>query len=180
MNKQDGIANDRQRMVPLHVVFEGEMTIDAPVRYVWRRAIDYPSWQNYSLNQHVSGPPGGEGEVVMLQKDENVVAAPTPFYARTIKIYPERRIIWKTYRDNVDYFGIVEFRMYEVEGRTRFFNNALYEWWLPAEQERELQAIGKERLAVTEALFSTVYPRLKQLAESDARNCGAKPAASLR
>lgn len=170
MEKQTVAASsNRHDCVPLYVVFDGEMMIDAPVKYVWRHAINYASWQNYSVNKHVSGPRGGEGEVVMLQKNEAVATSVTPFFARTIKLDPERRVIWKTYMENVDYFGIVEFRMSEIESKTRFCINLFYEWWLPREQEAELETLREQRLGVSKSIFATAYPRLKQLAESDAK-----------
>lgn len=168
MSEQAVVASkDGRKTAPVYVVFEGEMMIDAPARYVWRHAINYPSWQNYSVNRHISGPRGQEGEVVLLQKNENVYVS-QPYYARTIKVDPERRIIWKTYRDNSDYFGIVEFRLQEVDGRTRFHNNALYEFFVPYEEEGELETFRKERLSISEAVFATVFPRLKELAEREA------------
>jgi hypothetical protein len=164
VDTQTADSDRRGKIAPVYVVYNGEMTINAPVETVWRLAIDYTSWQNYSVVQHVSGVPGQEGEVVLLKKEEKEYVS-VPYYARTIKIDPERRIIWKTYRDQTDYFGIIEFIMYDAQGKTRFLNNALYEFLVPYQYQSELDAFRAERYRVTEAVCAAIFPRLKKLAE---------------
>jgi hypothetical protein len=160
------VADDR-KVYPVYVVIERETLIDAPVKTVWRHAINYPSWQNYSIVKHISGTPGQEGEVTLLKKDE--LAAPTTaYYARTIKIEPERRIIWKTFRDNVNYFGIVDFRFYDVDGKTRFCNNSLYEHNIACRDERELDVFRAQAYSNMDELLRSILPKLKKLAESGA------------
>lgn len=152
------------KIAPVYVVIERETIIDAPVATVWRHALNYPSWQNYSIVKHVSGTPGQEGEVVLLKKEE-LSTPTTAYYARTIKLEPERRVIWKTFRENVDYFGIVDFRFYDLGGKTRFCNNSLYEHNIPYREESEIEAFRKQAYANMDALLASILPKLKQLAE---------------
>ena len=85
MNPHAGSTDDAPRTAPVYVVREGEMILDASVKDVWPHVINYPSWQNYSIVQRISGAPGQEGEVVLLKKEEGKSAS-TPYYARTIKV----------------------------------------------------------------------------------------------
>lgn len=161
--KKAGITDER-KTAPVYIVREGEILIDAPIRDVWPHVVNYPSWQNYSIVQHVSGPPGQEGEVILLKKEEGKTPT-TPYYARTIKLDPERRVIWKTYRENVNSFGIVEFKVDPVEGKTRFSHSILYEHLVAYEDESELDAFRNQQYEYFELLTATVFPRLKVLAE---------------
>jgi hypothetical protein len=160
------LADDR-KIAPVYVIVERETLIDAPVKTVWQHAINYPSWQNYSIVKHISGIRGQEGEVTLLKKDE-LSSPTTAYYARTIKIEPERRIVWKTFRDNVNYFGIVDFRFYDVDGKTRFTNNSLYEHNIPYRDEAEIEAFRAQAYANMNELLSSILPKLKKIAESGA------------
>jgi hypothetical protein len=167
MTQPTAVAADARKIAPVYVVIERETLIDAPVRTVWRHAINYPTWQNYSIVKHISGTPGHEGEVTLLKKEE--LASPTTaYFARTIKIEPERRIVWKTFRENVNYFGIVDFRFYDVDGKTRFCNNSLYEHNVPYTEEHELEAFRAQAYANMAELLGLILPKLKKLAESGA------------
>jgi hypothetical protein len=167
--KSPAIASGaEQKVAPVYIVLERETMIDAPVKTVWRHALNYPSWQNYSIVQHVSGERGEEGEVVLLKKEETS-APTTAYYARTIKIEPERRVIWKTFRENVNYFGIVEFRFHDVNGTTRFCNNSLYEHNVPYRDEAEIEAFRRQAYANMEELLASILPKLKAVAERDAQ-----------
>lgn len=165
MSEQSAAGTDNRKIAPVYIVLEKETLIDAPVNVVWRHALNYPSWQNYSIVRHVSGEPGQEGEVVYLKKDE-LKSPTTAYYARTIRLEPERRVIWKTYRENVNYFGIVDFRFYDVGGKTRFCNNSLYEHNVPYTDEREIEEFRKQSYVSMEELLASILPKLKALAES--------------
>jgi hypothetical protein len=167
MNSSNPAASDNRKIAPVYVILERETLINAPVSTVWRHAINYPSWQNYSIVKHISGVPGQEGEVTLLKKDE-LSSPTTAYYARTLKIEPERRIVWKTFRDNVDYFGIVDFRFYDEGGKTRFCNNSLYEHNIPYQDESEIEAFRAQAYANMEQLLASILPKLKKLAETDA------------
>jgi uncharacterized protein YndB with AHSA1/START domain len=165
MNPDISGTGGERKIAPVYVILNNELTIDAPIEKVWRHMIDYSSWQNYSVREHVSGEPGQEGEVVLLKKEEKEYVS-APYFARTIKIDPGRRIVWKTYRDTPDYFGIVDFRLYDSGGKTRFCTNNLYEFLVPYRHESELEAFRKERYALSEAVFAATHARLKALAEA--------------
>jgi len=159
-------------LTPVHLVFDGEMMLDAPVKVTWRHIVNYPSWQNYSLVQHISGEPGQEGEVVLLKKEEGGIELPS-YYARTVKLDPQRRIIWKTYpqersAEGVS-FGIVEFRVDEAQGKTRFCYHTLYEFLVSHRDESALEAFRQQQAANIEAVFSSVFPKLIRLVEKDVR-----------
>src|SRR5215211_7634217 len=114
-------SGGERRIAPVYVVCSAETMIDAPIGEAWRYAINYASWQNFPLIQHVSGELGQEGEVVLLSKEEKGFKSFPPYYARTVKLDPGRRVIWKTYpeertEDN-DFFGFVEFRLEEAQGK---------------------------------------------------------------
>lgn len=153
---------------PVYLVLGGELMIDAPVEQVWHHVLNYPSWQNYSSVEHISGEPGGEGEVVLLRKEEEGFTFP-PYYARTIKLEPRRRSMWKTYPETRtqgnDFFGIVEFRLEESQGTTRFSYNTLYEFLVPHVEKSELDAFRERQRENFETLLAAIFPKLKALAE---------------
>lgn len=156
---------DNRKTAPVYIVVEKDIVIDAPIQKVWPLLLNYPSWQNYSIVKNISGEPGKEGEVVMLKKEE-LKTPTTAYFARTLKIEPERRVVWKTFREGVNYFGIVDFRLFDLGGgKTRFWNNSLYEHNVPYEHESEIEAFRKQSYANTEELFASIIPKLKKLAE---------------
>jgi hypothetical protein len=162
---------DGYQFEPVYLMWNKEMLIDAPRAQVWRHVLNYPSWQNYAIARHISGPVQGEGEVVLLKKEEAGVEFP-PYYARTIWLEPERRIIWKTYPETrgsgSDFFGIVDFTVADAQGGTRFGYNILYEFVVPYRAESELQAFHKQQYESSEAVFAVIFPKLKKLAEQTA------------
>jgi hypothetical protein len=159
-----------RKIGPVYGVWDGELMIDAPVREVWRHVLNYPSWQNFPVARHISGRPGEEGEVVMLRKDEKGFEFP-PYYAITVKLEPERRVIWKTYPEKGadDFFGIVEFGVADAGGKTRFGYHLVYEFNVPYSDESELVAYRKGQEQNFTTLFGVIFPKLKQLAEEGAK-----------
>src|SRR5579859_3780402 len=111
-----------RKTAPVDLVWNGEMLFDAGIEDVWRHLINYSSWQDYSVVQHVSGEAGQEGEVVLLNKVEPGFTFPA-YFARTIKLEPPRRVIWKTYpqstEPDIDFSGIIEFRLNQEGPQTR-------------------------------------------------------------
>lgn len=153
------------RKAPVYVLMDGEMLLDAPLNECWRCVLDYPSWQSYSTVRHVSGEPGGEGEVVMLRREEPGVAH-SPYYAKTINLDPPCRVVWKTYPaqpTNDEFFGIVDFRLSEQAARVCFRYSVLFEFTVPYRDECELRARRDERRADLEALFAAILPALREL-----------------
>lgn len=167
MNEPATYTSDDKKIGPVYLVRTGEMTIDASVNSTWPHVLNYPSWQNYPVVRHISGEAGEEGEVVLLKKDEAGFEFPS-YYARTIKLDPGHRVIWKTYPEKageVDFFGIVDFSLQEPPGKTRFCYDVLYEFLVPYRNESELDAFRKQQYDNFDALFAAVLPKLKKLAE---------------
>lgn len=152
---------------PVYTILDGEFTIDAPVKDVWPHLLNFYGWQNFSVNKHISGKPGAEGEVILLKKEEPG-SSPNPYYARTIKLEPERRIMWKTYPEAGNYFGIVEFKLDDVGGKTRFSYHMLYENTVCYQDEAELAQFREFSYGRFEKIFAAVFPKLKKLAEKTA------------
>jgi hypothetical protein len=159
-------------IAPVYLLLEGEAFFDAPAERAWSSVVNYPTWQEYSVNQHVSGEPGGVGEVVLLKKEEGF-AFPA-FYARTITLEPPRRLIAKTYPvdarqtgiDNVvDFFGIVRFTVDEVDERSRFSWSTLYEFVVRYQDEHELDAFRTSQNNNFTRAFASVLPKLQRLVE---------------
>jgi uncharacterized protein YndB with AHSA1/START domain len=145
------------------------MIIHAPIRQVWRHVLDYPAWQNFAVCRNVSGEPGKEGEVVMLRKEEKGFDFPT-YYAITIKMDAPHRIMWKTWPEKgtqeVDFFGIVEFRLAEAADGTRFSCSLIYEFLVPHQSASELEEYRKQQDQNFRHLMAVTHPKLKKLAEA--------------
>ena len=156
------------KVAPVYIVADGDMLLAASVERVWPFIVNYPSWQGYSIVQHISGPADEEGELVLLRKDEEGFEFP-PYYARTVKKEPRKRIIWKTYpekaRPGEEFFGIVDFKVEDENGKTRFRFDVLYEFNVPYEHEQDLQRFRDAQKANFNALFSSVFPKLRRLVE---------------
>jgi uncharacterized protein YndB with AHSA1/START domain len=157
------------KIEPVYMFWDTELLIQAPAKDVWPHLVDYKSWQTYSLLERVSGKPGEVGEVMRMRKDEKGFVFPT-YYARTIKIEPGHRIVWKTFMDkgatDVDRFGIVDFRLYEKpDGTTLFRDHLIYEFLVPYRDESELDAFREQQNKNMETLFSVTRPKLKKLVE---------------
>lgn len=154
---------------PVYVFLEGHLLLNAPASKAWPHVINYLSWQNYSVAQHVSGGVGKEGELVLLKKEETGSSS-TPYYARTIKLEPERRVVWKVFREHGKEgggasLGIVEFRLDEVDGRSRFTYDLIYEFAAPSNDENERQSFKEQQQRNLETLLSSVLPKLKTRVE---------------
>ena len=159
MKAADAIARS-----PVYVLVEGQMTLNATAAQTWPHVINYLSWQNYSIAKHISGEVGKEGEVVLLKKDESG-ASSTPYYARTIKVEPERRVVWKIFREHSTEggwtFGIVSFRLDEIDGKTRFSYDLMYEFDAPTADEDELRLFKEQQHRNYQTLLSSILPKLK-------------------
>jgi hypothetical protein len=162
-------TNQAKRIEPVYLVMGGEMTFDAPRALVWRHVLDYPTWQNYSSVKSISGEAGKEGELVMLIKEEKGFSFP-PYFARTIKLDSPNRVIWKTYPEpgqEIDFFGIVEFKVDEFHGKQRLRYDTLYEFQVPHIQPQELDDFRKSQYENFGALMASVFPKLRKAIEDD-------------
>jgi len=157
-----------RRVEPVYVVHSGELLIEAPVEVTWRHVMDYASWQNFRVFQHLSGARGQEGEVVLLKKEEAGFDFPA-YKARTIKLVPESQIIWKQYTDEesegINFFGLVTFRVAAVPVGTRFWYDLVFEFLVPYDDVSELDAFRGRQHENFARLTSSVFPRLKRRAE---------------
>lgn len=154
-----------RKIAPVYLLWEGDLILDSPIKDAWPHVINYPSWQNYSSVEHISGEPGQEGEVVLLKKDEEGFTFP-PYCTRTIKLDPACRVIWKTYpaepTEENDFFGIVDFSLHEMNGKTRFSYKTLYEFLVPYRNENDLHTFREQQYDNFEALFSSILPKLQE------------------
>lgn len=175
MNANSVNTQDGRKIGPVHLVWTGEMTFNAPIAEVWRHLINYPSWQNYTTAEHISGKKGAEGEVVLLKKEEPGFKFPS-YHARTIKLEPPRWVIWKTYPGDADqeydFFGIIQFRLDEVGKQTRFWRQSLYEFLVPHNDESELDEFRKQRYENTAAMQASIYSKLRALIEGGGGRVG--------
>jgi hypothetical protein len=164
------ITTALRKIEPVYVMIDGKLTLDAPVSVAWPHAIAYTTWQEYSKAEHVSGVVGGEGELVRLKKEEGGIEYP-PYYARTIKLEPERRIIWKTFPvrnkpDDLEFFGIVKFVLENVGGKTLFNYELIYEFLIPHQDTSELEAARALWYHNINHSNSFIFPKLKRLVET--------------
>jgi hypothetical protein len=165
--------SESNQIAPVYVIRRGEILLEAPIDVVWPHIVDYPSWTSYSVRELVAGRPGEEGEVIRLKKEEKGYSSP-PFYARTVKIEPGRRILWKTYREAADgdegYFGFVDFQLSPENGKTRFVSNGIYEFLVAYQDESELDVFRERRHQISETVFATTRAKLKQRVEGGGRS----------
>lgn len=145
--------------------------LNSPVAASWPHVLIYPSWQNVPICQTGVRKPGQEGEVAMLRKEEKGFTFPS-YYARTIELKPERRVIWKTYPEHrtpeADFFAIVDFELYEVDGQTRFCHSLLYKFLVSHRNEDDLTVFRKQQYDKFSALLLITLPKLKKIVEKAA------------
>jgi|HubBroStandDraft_4_1064222.scaffolds.fasta_scaffold01302_6 hypothetical protein len=165
---------------PVYLMFEGEFLLNAPTQQAWAHVIDYPSWQNYTLVEHVSGPRGGEGEVVRLIKEEAGFSFP-PFCARTVKLEPDSRVIWKVYFDKRpveyrDFFGLAEFKISATEdlSKTRFAYRLFYEFVIQFQRDAELEKFRSDQEQGLNAEFASIWAKLRDVVEKPKNRDGGR------
>lgn len=153
---------------PVYLFWNGAVEIDAPPSRVWPHILAYPTWQEFSIVERLAGAPGEESEVVLLKKIEAGFDFP-PYYARTIKVEPERRFIWKTYAhesSDMGFFGIVDFWLTPAGSGTLFNYSILYEFALQGASEAELADFKASQFEASQAVFDSIFPKLKRLSET--------------
>jgi Polyketide cyclase / dehydrase and lipid transport len=155
--------NTGENLTPVYLMADGELILDAPPDSSWPHVIDYTSWQGFSAVEHVSGRRGEAGELVLLRKEEPGFEFP-PYFARTIKIDPGVRVIWKTYPadGSASFFGIVDYRLEPEGGSTRFVWSVLYEFLVPSAPDEELEEVQRQQYDNFQRLFDSVFPKLGQ------------------
>jgi len=161
--------DDKVKIAPVYLVWDGEMILNANIENSWRHVFNYPSWQNYSSVDLVSGEAGKEGEVTILRKDEEGFTFP-PYCARTIFLQPGKKVIWKTYPadGDGDYFsGFIDFRLFDLGEKTRFCYHTIYEFLVTYEHEIELERFKASQYENFGKLFDSILPKLQSLVESE-------------
>ncbi|WP_158605632.1 SRPBCC family protein [Amycolatopsis panacis] len=153
---------------PVCVIREGELDLAAPPEVAWPLVLDIPAWQNYKKFEHVSGPVGGEGELLALLKDEPG-SGKTPYVARTALLQPGKRIIWKFVRDAPEpgdaALGIVDFSIAPAPEGSRFRYTAFYECVTTDGDEHDWARQRATYHGNFSTLFDTIMPKLQQLVE---------------
>jgi len=157
---------------PIYVVLDGSITLNRTAKEVWPYVLNYTLWQDFSHAEHISGEEGGEGEVVLLKKEEKGLEEFPPYYGRTLKIVPEKQFVWKTYPrklddDTMDFSGIVDFRLKEVDGKTIFSYYFYYEFIAKGLSEQEIVSARDSYIESFHTVFSSIFPKLKNAVESD-------------
>jgi hypothetical protein len=158
---------------PAYVFLNGSFIIDRPVAAVWPLLLEYTSWQQYSSVERVSGEVGKVREVVLLKKEEPGLETFPQYFARTLLIEPGERVVWKTWPAHAagggpDFWGLVDFRVADEAGQTRFSYAVCYEFALHDKDERTLLEFEAETTAGFEEMMRSVFPKLKRLAEQGA------------
>jgi uncharacterized protein YndB with AHSA1/START domain len=153
---------------PIYMIWSDEIMINASVKNTWKHVTNPPSWQNFPVYKTVSGSTGNEDEVILMRKEEEGFEFPS-YFARVLKIEPERRIVWKTYPEKItpqeNFFGIVDFKIHDEGGKTRFCYDFIYEFLVPHENDEQLIAFRDQQYENFKTLFSIIFHKLKALAE---------------
>jgi hypothetical protein len=152
---------------PAYVIVDGTLLLDAPVEAAWPCVVDYPSWQDFSGIERISGAVGEEGEVFYLTKVEEGFEFP-PYYARTLKVEHESHIVWKTFAADVPegtgFFGVVQFWVGPAgDAQTRFRYQLLYEFDGPFASEAEREAFTRDKYEDFATLWASIGPKLQKL-----------------
>jgi len=159
----------RKAITPVFMILDNETILPASPEEVWPTLLDYPTWQNYSEVRRISGVIGEVDEVVALIKKEKGFVFP-PYYARTLKIDPPRRIVWRTFIDKgadpIDRSGIVDFRLYPCAEGSRFCTHLYYEYLVPHDTEEELVAFRASQEVNFRTLQAATRPKLLALIEA--------------
>src|SRR5262245_58205337 len=107
-------------MHALPTVYYAESLVNCTLRKAWKIMLDYQSWNPTFAEAEVipvRGEPSTEGELVLIRKSlTDVKGEPLPqFYAETVKVVPDRRIVWYVYPKEGDAFrNFVDFGLTEV------------------------------------------------------------------
>lgn len=156
------------QLSPVYLVWTQDLVIEAAPAAVWPHVLDYPKWQQFAITERISGEANTAGEIVLLKKIEAGFDFP-PYYARTILLELNRRIIWKTYHHEsapMGFVGFVDFTLKPEEARTRFTYNIIYEFLLDNSDSAEREAFRREQQAASQRVFDSIFPKLKRLVET--------------
>jgi hypothetical protein len=109
------------------------------------------------------------GEVVLQKKEEPGIEFFPPYYARTVRIFEHKRLVWKTFpqrrsADDPIFFGIVDFNIEPHGEDTLFTYRFFYEFVRTGEDAATAREYETEVTASFDVLFSSIFPKLVALA----------------
>lgn len=135
-----------------------ECSIDCPIERAWERLMNYEEWNPSFAGSHITrvrGAPRTEGELVLIRKTElRINGEKYPeFYAETVKIVPQRHIVWYIYpKEGSSFRNFVDLGL-TPEGKGVRLNtyyyaqNPLFGESLQAERNTLEAALNKNALA---------------------------------
>jgi hypothetical protein len=147
-----------------HYVDHYEILIDAPPVDVWPHLMDFRGWMYDFSMTHVSGPRGGEGEVLRLYGNDE-------YLLEVVKVIPNRLVVAVNLPSSVageESVGIGMFTLAEIEGGTLVTNWMSRQFTGADGAPNPLRArrASDEFKETTRAMWEDRFlPRLKELAE---------------
>lgn len=104
--------------------YHSEATLSCSLEDAWRLLLNIPSWNPAFVGATtipICGDSNSEGELVEISFTDATGVSQPPFFARTIKVVPDRLIAWYCYPKLDDAFRIfLEFSLIEVPAGIRF------------------------------------------------------------
>ena len=145
-------------------VYFAESLVRCDIGMAWRILLDYTTWNpSYAgaTVTRIEGAAGTEGELVLISNNWSYAERTgfPPYYARTVKLVPGRRVVWYCYakeglafQDQQDPFrNFVDFGLTPEGGGIRF----LYSYYQQTRQTDE--AITRERQFLGQKLQATAH-----------------------
>jgi hypothetical protein len=133
--------------------------IACDIATAWEILQDYQAWNPTFVGATVtpvSGPPGGEGEVVRISKrlvDPSGERIPD-FYAETVKIVPERHLVWYVFGDeHATFRNFVDFGLDPTAAGCRWLASYYAQNAVEAARLEEWVGFQQETLEKTAAAF---------------------------
>lgn len=105
-------------------IYYAESTVNCRIQKAWELMLNYQTWNPGFLGATITrvlGEPNSEGEVVQIGLLDPTGRPLPPFYARTMKVEPCRRIAWYCHSKLDDSFRtFLEFGLAALTSGTRF------------------------------------------------------------
>jgi hypothetical protein len=141
-------SDDRDNPGWVPSVYYAQSVVRCPLTKAWETLLDYEAWNPTFVGAHVvpvRGEPRTEGELVLIRKSlTDVKGEPLEFYAETVKVSPQRHIVWYVYpKEGQAFRNFVEFGLAEAFSGVQFDIRYYAQNRLPAQlliQERNATA----------------------------------------